>query len=92
MRLSSSDCPHLSKPGTCFVLFLSGHGRSFAGEGWFYVPQDFSLEKGHTMPKNLIGPDKWRDWMAKTWAQKSIMILDACEAGANDAYGASDRP
>lgn len=48
-----------------FVLFLGGHGRSFAGEGWFYVPQDFSLDKGHTMPKNLIGQYKLRDWMAK---------------------------
>jgi Caspase domain len=23
-----------------FVLFLGGHGRSIAGEGWYYLPQD----------------------------------------------------
>ncbi len=41
-----------------FVLFLGGHGRSIAGEGWFYLPQDFDLEKGHTIEKNGIGSDK----------------------------------
>ncbi|WP_247370461.1 caspase family protein [Bradyrhizobium sp. CW10] len=74
-----------------FVLFLGGHGRSFAGEGWFFVPQDFSLEKGHTMPKNLISHDRLRDWMAKIPAQKRLVILDACESGATETFRGGDR-
>lgn len=74
-----------------FVLFLGGHGRSFAGEGWFFVPQDFGLEKGHTMPKNLISQDRLRDWMAKIPAQKRLVILDACESGATETFRGGDR-
>jgi hypothetical protein len=39
-----------------FVLFLGGHGRSIAGEGWYYIPQDFNLAKGHTLEKAPSGP------------------------------------
>ena len=74
-----------------FVLFLGGHGRSIAGEGWFYLPQDFNLEKGHTIEKNGIGSDKWRDWQAKIPAEKSLIILDACESGANEMFRGGDR-
>jgi WD40 repeat protein len=74
-----------------FVLFLGGHGRSIAGEGWFYLPQDFDLEKGHTIEKNGIGSDKWRDWQAKIPAEKSLIILDACESGANDMLRSGER-
>ncbi len=74
-----------------FVLFLGGHGRSIAGEGWFYLPQDFNLEKGHTIEKNGIGSDKWRDWQAKIPAEKSLVVLDACESGANEMFRSGDR-
>lgn len=74
-----------------FVLFLGGHGRSIAGEGWFYLPQDFNLEKGHTIEKNGIGSDKWRDWQAKIPAEKSLIVLDACESGANEMFRSGDR-
>ena len=74
-----------------FVLFLGGHGRSFAGEGWFYLPQDFDLAKGHTIEKNAIGPDKLRDWLAKIPAEKSLVVLDACESGAFEAFRGGDR-
>ena len=74
-----------------FVLFLGGHGRSIAGEGWFYLPQDLDLAKGHTIEKNGIGQDKWQAWMAKIPAQKSLVVLDACEAGASEAFRGGDR-
>jgi WD40 repeat protein len=74
-----------------FVLFLGGHGRSIAGEGWFFLPQDFNLEKGHIIEKDGIGSDKWRDWQAKIPAEKSLIILDACESGANEAFRGGDR-
>ena len=74
-----------------FVLFLGGHGRSIAGEGWFYIPQDFDLAKGHTIEKDTIGPGKLRDWLAKVPAEKSLVVLDACESGASEAFRGGDR-
>jgi WD40 repeat protein len=74
-----------------FVLFVGGHGRSIAGEGWFYIPQDFDLAKGHTIEKDAIGPGKLAAWLAKVPAQKSLIVLDACESGASDAFRSGDR-
>jgi hypothetical protein len=67
------------------------HGRSIAGEGWFYIPQDFNLAKGHTIAKDAIGPGKLRDWLAKVPAEKSLIVLDACESGASEAFRGGDR-
>ena len=62
-----------------------------AGEGWFYIPQDLDLAKGHTIEKNAIGPGKLRDWLAKVPADKSLIVLDACESGASEAFRGGDR-
>jgi WD40 repeat protein len=74
-----------------FVLFLGGHGRSFAGEGWYYLPQDFDPAKGHRFEKDAINSAKLRDWLAKVPAEKSLVVLDACESGAFDAFRGGDR-
>jgi hypothetical protein len=85
-RLSS-----IVKARDVFVLFLGGHGRSIAGEGWFYLPQDLNTDAGHTIEKNGIGPGKLQAWMAKIPAEKSLVILDACESGASEAFRGGDR-
>jgi WD40 repeat protein len=74
-----------------FVLFLGGHGRSFAGEGWYYLPQDFDPAKNHRFEKDAISSAKLRDWLAKVPAEKSLIVLDACESGAFDAFRGGDR-
>ena len=74
-----------------FVLFVGGHGRSIAGEGWYYIPQDLDLAKGHTIEKNAIGPGKLAQWLAKVPAQKSLIVLDACESGASEAFRSGAR-
>jgi hypothetical protein len=68
-----------------------GHGRSFAYEGWYYLPQDFDPAKGHRFEKDAIGSGKLRDWLAKVPAEKSLVVLDACESGAFDAFRGGDR-
>ena len=65
--------------------------RLIAGEGWFYIPQDFDPAKGHTIEKDAIGSGKLRDWLAKVPAEKSLIVLDACESGASDAFRGGDR-
>jgi hypothetical protein len=72
----------LVKARDVFVLFLGGHGRSIAGEGWFYLPADLDTEKGQRIETHGIGQAKLQAWMAKIPAQKRLMILDACESSA----------
>ena len=72
------------------MLFLSGHGRSIAGTGWFFLPQDLNLGP-QTVEKNGIGPDKLQKWLGLIPAKKSVIVLDACEAGASEAFKGGDR-
>jgi WD40 repeat protein len=74
-----------------FVLFLGGHGRSFAGEGWYYLPQNFDPAKGHRFEKDAIASARLRDWLAMVPAEKNLVVLDACESGAFDAFRGGDR-
>lgn len=82
------------KPGDVFILFLSGHGRSIAGSGpgtgWFFLPQDLNLGP-QTVEKNGIGQDKWTQWLSSLPPGPSLIILDACEAGASEAFRGGDR-
>lgn len=79
------------KPRDVFVLFLGGHGRSIMGSGWFFLPPDLTLDGRQTIEANGIGQDKWQKWLAKIPASKSVLILDACESGATEAFRGSDR-
>jgi hypothetical protein len=78
-----------AKPQDVFVLFLSGHGRSIAGKGWYFLPP--TLELGQRIEDYAIGQEKFQAWLSQVPAQKSVIILDACEAGANEAFRSADR-
>jgi WD domain, G-beta repeat len=41
--------------------------------------------------KDTIGPGKLTAWLAKVPAQKSLIVLDACESGASEAFRSGDR-
>jgi Caspase domain len=79
----------VAKPQDVFVLFLSGHGRSIAGKGWYFLPPN--LEQGQRIEDFAIGQDKLQKWLSQVPAQKSVIILDACEAGASEAFRSVDR-
>jgi WD40 repeat protein len=77
------------QPQDVFVLFLSGHGRSIAGDGpgtgWFFLPQNLDFERGQTVAKDAIGSSDLEGWLRKIPASKSVIVLDACESGAFEA-------
>jgi WD40 repeat protein len=77
------------QPQDVFVLFLSGHGRSIAGDGagtgWFFLPQNLDFERGQTVAKDAIGSSDLEGWLRKIAASKSVIVLDACESGAFEA-------
>jgi WD40 repeat protein len=77
------------QPQDVFVLFLSGHGRSIAGDGpgtgWFFLPQNLDFEHGQTVAKDAIGSSDLEGWLRKIPASKSVIVLDACESGAFEA-------
>jgi hypothetical protein len=66
------------KPNDVFVLYIAGHGRY---DGTFYfVPQNFNPEKGHTIRNDAISQDNWRDWIASVKVNKRVVVLDTCES------------
>jgi WD40 repeat protein/tetratricopeptide (TPR) repeat protein len=77
------------QPQDVFVLFLSGHGRSIAGDGsgtgWFFLPQNLDFERGQTVAKDAISSSDLEGWLRKIPASKSVIVLDACESGAFEA-------
>jgi WD40 repeat protein len=68
-------------PWDTFVLILAGHGRSVAGRGFFYYPQNAKIGDGHTVLTDGIGSDQWRDWLAQVETTKRLLIIDTCESG-----------
>ena len=70
-----------AKPEDVFVLFLGGHGRSIAGQ-YYYYPQTLDFADHQSVKQNGIGQDKWEGWLAKITAQKSLLLIDTCEGDA----------
>lgn len=69
------------------MLFVAGHGRSRAGSGWFFLPADFDQ---HRLEDKGIGKPKWLAWLRSINANKTWLILDACESGADERSRGSD--
>ena len=76
------------KPRDVFILYLSGHGRAIAGSGWFFLPANLKLGPQSTIENKAIGQDKLQNWLGQIQALKSVIILDACEAGAAETLKA----
>jgi hypothetical protein len=71
-----------ARPSDVFILFLGGHGKSIAGQ-YYYYPQSLDFAAGQTVERNGIGLDKWQAMLAKVGhIQKALLILDTCESGA----------
>ena len=68
------------KPWDTFILILAGHGRSVAGRGYFYYPQDAKLRNGHSVLTDGINADQWREWLAMVETTRRLLIIDTCES------------
>ena len=79
-------------PWDTFILVIAGHGRSVAGRGYFFYPQNTSFGNGRNVFTEGIGTDQWRDWLAKVETTKRLLIIDTCESSEAIAIerGSSD--
>ncbi len=69
------------QPQDVFVLYLAGHGKALDGN-YHFVPWEMIYENEDSLRKNSLNQDKLRDLLAKIPAQKSLILLDTCEAGS----------
>jgi hypothetical protein len=64
-----------------FVLFIAGHGKTVAGN-YYFLPghlEDFS--SSGIEEKGLSG-EKWKNWLTTIKAERSLWLIDTCEAGS----------
>jgi WD40 repeat protein len=69
------------EPQDVFILYLAGHG--FAQEGrYHFVPQEVAYQNQETLRQGSLDEDALVALLSGIKAQKSLVILDTCYAGA----------
>ncbi len=68
-------------PEDVFVLFLAGHGLALDGR-YHFIPWDLRYSNRKALEDGSLHEDRLRDLLARVQAQKSLVVLDSCYAGA----------
>jgi hypothetical protein len=69
------------KPDDVFVFYAAGHGTVVDGR-YMLVPADLVYSNGDSLSRDAIDEQKLNTLLAKIPAQKSLILLDTCSAGA----------
>ena len=69
------------QPNDVFVLYLSGHAAIIGGT-YYFVPQDVRYENEATLRAGSLSEGRLKDLLKDIKAQKSVLLLDTCYAGA----------
>ncbi|MDQ3776708.1 MAG: caspase family protein [Pseudomonadota bacterium] len=69
------------QPSDVFVLYLAGHGRSFDGR-YHFLPSETVYENEEALRRQGLSEDYLKALLPKIRAQKSVLVLDTCHAGA----------
>ena len=64
-----------------FVLYLAGHGIVLGGS-YHFIPSEAVYRSESAMHEQSLNEQRLRELLAKIHAQKSLIILDTCYAGA----------
>ena len=64
-----------------FVLYLAGHGIVLEGS-YHFIPSEAVYSSENAMHEQSLNEQRLRELLAKIHAQKSLIILDTCYAGA----------
>jgi uncharacterized caspase-like protein len=75
---------HLSrevKEEDVFILFLAGHGTAFDGE-YHFIPWEVVYENEAALRARSLNQSKLQELLRKIPAQKTLVLLDTCSAGA----------
>jgi hypothetical protein len=67
-----------------FVFFAAGHGKTIDGD-YYFAPRSIDHLTEKAIKAEGFGPAQWRAWFELIQAQKSIWILDTCDAGSAEA-------
>jgi WD40 repeat protein len=71
-----------SRPQDAVVVYLAGHGESL-GERWYFLPHELTRpEREDDVRAGGISSDELRGAMKEVKAQKVLLLIDACKAGA----------
>ena len=63
------------------MLFLAGHGLVVEGR-YHFIPHDLIYKNRQALTEGSLTEDRLRDLLAKVQAQKSLVVIDSCYAGA----------
>jgi WD40 repeat protein len=69
------------KENDVFVLYMAGHGIVLSG-AYHFIPADAIYRNEQALRKASLDEQRLRDLLKKIRAQKSLIILDTCYAGA----------
>ena len=69
------------EPDDVFVLYMAGHGRSLDGR-YHFIPQDVIYRNDRELAAQSLTHARLDSLLAEVPAQKSLLILDTCNAGA----------
>lgn len=69
------------QPSDVFVLYLAGHGRSFDGR-YHFLPSEAVYRGEEELRSQGLSEEDLKGFLQKVRAQKSLVVLDTCQAGA----------
>ena len=89
-KLAFEEVAKQAKPKDLLVIFLAGHGVSLGinnSEYCYLTKEARSLDKNvladpEILKVNTITSNELKEWVTKIPANKRVLILDTCEAGA----------
>lgn len=69
------------QPQDVFVLYLAGHGLALDGN-YHFAPWELIYENKSALREKSLNQDELRELLAKIPAQKTVVLLDTCEAAS----------
>lgn len=78
------------QPHDVFVLYLAGHGAAVDGE-YHFLPWDLVYANRQALHDGSVHQTRFSQWLGLIAAQKSVILLDTCQAGALTLNSASTR-
>lgn len=69
------------QPHDVFVLYLAGHGAALDGE-YHFLPWDLVYANHQALREGSVHQGRFSQWLGLIPAQKSVVLLDTCQAGA----------
>ena len=79
------------QPNDVFVLYLAGHGTVMDDGRYYFIPWELRYENQEALRNESLDQTKLRKLLGSILAQKSLVLLDTCNAGAFAVRGLSEK-